>query len=60
MKNNSVFNSPAAIRVTKKAMQEAKNERDATPRHLLNKGNGSDFTNFAHKALPMKCTSIAY
>jgi hypothetical protein len=46
MKTNSVFDSPAAIRVAKKATQEAKDELDATPRHLLDRGNPNHPDNF--------------
>lgn len=46
MNTHPVFDSPAAIRMAKKATQEAKAELDATPRHLLDRGNPNHPDNF--------------
>lgn len=45
----SVFDSPEAIRIAKLATAQAKRELDATPRHLLDKGNPNHPDNFDTK-----------
>ncbi|MDT8992708.1 hypothetical protein RQP54_17685 [Curvibacter sp. APW13] len=46
MTTNAVYSSPAAIRLAKQATQAAKAELDATPRHLLDRGNPNHPDNF--------------
>ena len=41
-----VFDSPEALRICKKATEEAWRELDNTPRHLLDPGNPNHPSNF--------------
>ena len=46
MRTNPVFDNPAAFRAAKKATLQATQELNATPRHLLDRGNPNHPDNF--------------
>lgn len=46
MRTNPVFDNPAAFRAAKKATLQATLELNATPRHLLDRGNPNHPENF--------------
>lgn len=49
MKTCPIFDSPEATRIAKAATLEAKRQLDATPRHLLDRGNPNHPDNFHTK-----------